>query len=99
MRRYKVMDVIIRELHDFRIMQQRTVKTPSPHSRGRIVRLFLDRGYGLIETESHRDVYFHAHAVHGLPFEQLRVGMPVDLDIEAGHAGPQATRVTPHNIT
>jgi hypothetical protein len=27
------------------------------------------------------------------------VGMSVDLDIEAGHAGPQATRVTPHNIT
>jgi cold shock CspA family protein len=43
--------------------------------------------------------YFHAHAVHDLPFAQLRVGMSVDLDVEAGHAGPHATRVTPHNIT
>jgi ribosome-associated translation inhibitor RaiA/cold shock CspA family protein len=95
----QVMDVITRELHDFRSMRQRTVKTPGPRPRGRIVRLFPDRSYGFIETESHRDVYFHAHAVHGIPFEQLTVGMPVDLDIEAGHAGPQATRVTPHNIT
>jgi cold shock CspA family protein len=96
---YQVMDVITRELHDFRSMRQRTVKTPGPRPRGRIVRLFPDRSYGFIETELHRDVYFHAHAVHGLPFEQLTVGMSVDLDIEAGHAGPQATRVTPHNIT
>lgn len=96
---YQVMDVITRELHDFRSMRQRTVKTPGPRPRGRIVRLFPDRSYGFIETESHRDVYFHAHAVHGIPFEQLTVGMSVDLDIEAGQAGPQATRVTPHNIT
>jgi cold shock CspA family protein/ribosome-associated translation inhibitor RaiA len=96
---YKVMDVITRALHDFRSMRQRTVKTPGPRPRGRIVRLFPDRGYGFIETESHRDVYFHAHAVHSLPFEQLSVGMLVDLYIEAGHAGPQATRVTPHKIT
>ena len=49
-----------------------------------------------IETEAHREVYFHANAVHGIPFEHLQVHMAVDLDIEAGHAGLQATRVTPH---
>lgn len=93
---YEVLDVMGRELHDVRVRRQRTVKTPAPHPRGRIVRLFPDRGYGFIETESHREVYFHAHAVHGIPFAQLEVGMPVELEIEAGHAGPQATRVTPH---
>jgi cold shock CspA family protein len=46
-------------------------------------------------TEAHREVYFHANAVHGIPFEHLQVNMAVDLDIEAGHAGLQATRVTP----
>jgi cold shock CspA family protein len=56
----------------------------------------LYEGYGFIETEAHREVYFHAHAVHGIPFEQLHVNMVVDLDIEAGHAGLQAIRVTPH---
>jgi cold shock CspA family protein/ribosome-associated translation inhibitor RaiA len=95
---YQVMEVITRALHDFRTIRQHAGKTPGPRPKGRIVRLFPDRGYGFIETESHREVYFHAHAVHGIPFEQLAVGMPVELDLEAGHAGPQATRVTPHNL-
>jgi cold shock CspA family protein/ribosome-associated translation inhibitor RaiA len=93
---HRVLEVVTRELHDFRVIRQRTVKTPGPRPRGRIVRLFPERGYGFIETESHREVYFHANAVHGLPFERLAVGMTVELDIEAGHAGPQASRVTPH---
>jgi cold shock CspA family protein/ribosome-associated translation inhibitor RaiA len=93
---YQALDVMGRELHDFRVMRQRTVKAPGPRPRGRIVRLFPERGYGFIETESHREVYFHAHSVHGLPFERLAVGMIVELDIEAGHAGPQASRVTLH---
>ena len=59
------------------------------------MRLFVDRGYGFIETDARREVYFHAHAVHGIPFEKLAVGMVVDLDIEAGKDGPQAARVIP----
>jgi len=27
-----------------------------------MVRLFVDRGYGFIETDARREVYFHAHA-------------------------------------
>ena len=92
----QALDVITHELHDFRVIRQRTVKTPGPRPRGRIVRLFPERAYGFIETESHREVYFHANSVHGLPFERLAVGMTVELDLEAGHAGPQASRVTLH---
>lgn len=93
---YEVLDVIERELHDFRTVRRGVVKEPGPRLHGRIVRVFPDEGYGFIETEAHREVYFHAHAVHSIPFEQLHVNMVVDLDIEAGHAGLQATRVTPH---
>jgi cold shock CspA family protein/ribosome-associated translation inhibitor RaiA len=93
---YAVLDVIERELHDFRTVRRGVVKEPGPRPHGRIVRVFPDEGYGFIETEAHREVYFHANAVHGIPFEQLHVNMVVDLDIEAGHAGLQATRVTPH---
>jgi cold shock CspA family protein/ribosome-associated translation inhibitor RaiA len=93
---YAVFDVIARELHDFRTVRRGVTKEPGPRPRGRIVRLFPEEGYGFIETEAHRDVYFHAHAVHGIPFAHLQVNMVVDLDIEAGHAGLQATRVTPH---
>jgi cold shock CspA family protein/ribosome-associated translation inhibitor RaiA len=93
---YEVHDVIERELHDFRTVRRGIVKAPGPRPHGRIVRMFPDESYGFIETEAHRDVYFHANAVHGIPFAQLHVNMVVDLDIEAGHAGLQATRVTPH---
>jgi len=93
---YEVLEVIERELHDFRTVRRGVVKEPGPRPRGRIVRVFPDEGYGFIETEAHREVYFHANAVHGIPFAQLSVNMVVDLDIEAGHAGLQATRVTPH---
>ena len=93
---YGVFDVIERELHNFRTLRRGVIKDPGPRPRGRIVRVFPDDGYGFIETEAHREVYFHANAVHGIPFEQLHVNMVVDLDIEEGHAGLQATRVTPH---
>jgi cold shock CspA family protein/ribosome-associated translation inhibitor RaiA len=93
---YEACDVMERELHDFRSLRRGVSKDSGPRVRGRIVRLFADRGYGFIATDTHREVYFHANAVHGMPFAQLQLDTVVDLDIEAGHQGPQATRVTPH---
>lgn len=95
---YQALDVLTRELREFRTARRGIVKGAGPLSRGRIVRLFPERDYGFIETESRREVYFHAHAVHGLPFAQLTVGMGVDLEIEAGHDGPQASQVRPHGV-
>ncbi len=95
---YQAFDVLTRELREFRTARRGIVKGAGLRPRGRIVRLFPERDYGFIETESHREVYFHAHAVHGLPFAQLVVGMGVDLEIEAGHDGPQAARVLPHVV-
>jgi ribosomal subunit interface protein len=92
---YAALEAIARQLREFREQRQGVIKEPNPRPRGRIVRLFSDRGYGSIETESQREVYFHANSVHGIPFEKLEVGMVVDLDIEAGEKGPQASRVTP----
>ena len=91
-----VLDAIVREVQDYRTQRRGVVKEPGPRPRGRIVRLFVDRGYGFIETDARREVYFHAHAVHGIPFEKLAVGMVVDLDLETGNKGPQAARVIPH---
>jgi len=93
---YAAFDVLERELQDFRTLRRGVSKAPGPRTRGRIVRLFPDRGYGFIATDTHRDVYFHASALHGMPFAKLQVDTVVDLDIEAAHQGPQATRVTPH---
>lgn len=93
---HAALEAMARELQDYRTQRRGVVKEPGPRPRGRIVRLFVDRGYGFIETDARREVCFHAHAVHGIPFEKLAVGMVVDLDIEAGNQGPQASRVTPH---
>ena len=93
---YVVLDAIAREVQDYRTQRRGVVKEPGPRPRGRIVRLFPERGYGFIETDGRREVYFHANAVQGVPFEKLAVGMVVDLDIEAGQKGPQAARVIPH---
>jgi ribosome-associated translation inhibitor RaiA/cold shock CspA family protein len=92
---YEAMEIITQDLRTFRTRRQYAVKTPGPRPRGRIVRLFPESGYGFIETESHREVYFHAHALHGIAFATLTVGMPVELEIEEGHAGLQASRVIP----
>ena len=89
------LETIERELKEFRDQRRRVVKEPGPRIRGRIVRIFRDRGYGFIETETYQEVYFHANSVHGIPFEQLEVGMAMDLGIEAGEKGLQASRVTP----
>jgi CspA family cold shock protein len=61
-----------------------------------VVRLFRDRRYGFVETETSQEVYFHANAVHGIPFAELEVGMAMDLEIETGEKGPQASQMTPH---
>jgi cold shock CspA family protein len=95
-----------REIEEFRDQRRGVVKEPGPRIRGRILRVFRDRGYGFAETESYQEVYFHANSVHGIAFETLEVGMVevgmvevgmvMDLEIKAGEKGPQASRITPH---
>ncbi len=89
-------ETIERELKEFRNQRRSVVKEPGPRIRGRIARIFRDRGYGFIDTEVYQEVYFHAHAVHGIPFDDLEVGMAMEVEIEAGDNGPQASRITPH---
>jgi ribosomal subunit interface protein len=90
------LETIERELKEFRDQRRGVLKEPGPRIRGRIVRIFRDRSYGFAETETFQEVYFHANSVHGIRFEELEVGMPMDLEIEAGQKGPQASRMTPH---
>jgi ribosomal subunit interface protein len=90
------LETVERELKEFRDQRRGVIKEPGPRIRGRIIRLFRDRGYGFIETETHQEVYFHANSVHGIPFEDLEVGTAMELEIEAGQKGPQASRMTPY---
>jgi ribosomal subunit interface protein len=90
------LNTIERELKEFRDQRREVVKEPGPRIRGRIVRIFRDRGYGFAETETYEEVYFHANSVHGISFGELEVGMAMDMEIEAGEKGPQASWIAPH---
>jgi ribosomal subunit interface protein len=90
------LETVERELKGFRDRRRGVVKEPGPRIRGRIARVFQDRGYGFVETETSQEVYFHTNSVHGIPFEELEVGMAMELEIEAGQKGPQASWMTPH---
>jgi ribosomal subunit interface protein len=90
------LETIERELKEYRDQRRGVLKDPGPRIRGRIIRVFRERGYGFVETETYQEVYFHANSVHGIAFGELAVGMTMDLEIEPGQKGPQASRMTPH---
>jgi CspA family cold shock protein len=75
--------------------RRRVVKNPGPRPEGSIKRIFRDGGYGFIHYRPGRDVYFQRAALHGLRFEDLRPGTPVEFEIEDGDNGLQAPRVFP----
>jgi cold shock CspA family protein len=60
-----------------------------------IASLFTDRDYGFITTEEGEQVYFHRHALYELDFASLRLGLPVEMELEQGERGVQASRVFP----
>lgn len=66
-----------------------------PH--GVVSKLFLDRGYGFLQDENGREVYFHRNSVIGTRFDKLHVGAKVRFAEEDGDKGPQASSV--HVIT
>lgn len=67
--------------------------SPAPPHRGVVCKLFLEEDYGFILKEGGGEVYFHAHALQGLPFKELEDGMDVVFGLEEGENGPQATVV------
>jgi ribosomal subunit interface protein len=62
-----------------------------PH--GLVTKMFVDRGYGFIEGDDGREIYFHRNSVLGAPFEKLHVGAKVRFAEEDGDKGPQASTV------
>ena len=61
-------------------------------AEGTIKRL-TDRGFGFIETEDGKDMFFHMSSVEGTTFEQLQEGNRVSFEIGEGPKGPRAEKV------
>jgi ribosomal subunit interface protein len=86
-----------RKLEDYARRARGDTKAHEPESRGRIVRLFGDEGYGFIEKEADAtELYFHRFNVVHPEFEHLSIGDEVVFLEEAGAEGPQANRVRLH---
>lgn len=81
----RVLEEYARQLQDTRHRESPPV--------GVVSKLFVDRGYGFLETRDGHEVYFHKNSVLGKPFERLKVGTKVRFAEEDGDKGPQASTV------
>lgn len=88
-------DAVAIELRKYREKRAKTeVRVPPiPPHRGVVCKLFPKEGYGFILKEGGGEVYFHAHALQDLTFDQLEDGTEVVFGLEEGDKGPQATAV------
>lgn len=63
-------------------------------SEGTIKRI-TDKGFGFIQTDKGRDIFFHMSAVEGVSFNELREGQQVSFVEGTGPKGPRAENVRP----
>jgi cold shock protein len=63
-------------------------------ANGKIKRL-TDKGFGFIETETGKDMFFHKSGVEGVSYESLQVGQTVSFTEAHGAKGPKAESVKP----
>jgi CspA family cold shock protein len=63
-------------------------------AQGTIKRL-TDKGYGFIELENGKDIFFHLSNLDGVRFEELYEGQAVTFTEGQGRKGPQAENVKP----
>ena len=62
-------------------------------AKGMIRRLLEHRGFGLIQCEDGRKVFFHRSEVLQVPFSKLREGQVVEFAVQETPQGPKARRV------
>ena len=54
-----------------------------------------DKGYGFIAVDGGRDVFVHFSAIQADGYRTLEEGQRVELGIDQGERGPQASSVRP----
>jgi CspA family cold shock protein len=62
--------------------------------KGIIKRLIRGRGFGFIETEQGKDLFFHHSQLQGVNYDSLREGQRVEFEVGKGRNGrAQAIKV------
>jgi cold shock CspA family protein/ribosome-associated translation inhibitor RaiA len=82
-----------RQLQDQVKQLRGDIKVHQPQPLGRIARFDPNTGYGFIEAEDGREVYFHRNALIGRSPQNIRPGARVSFVEESGEKGPQASTV------
>lgn len=86
-------DAARRQLENYARQRRQEVKFHVEPPHGRISQLFMEEGYGKIETSDRREIYFHRNSILNGDFEKLEVGAEVSFAEEQGELGPQASSV------
>ena len=71
------------------------VKARAERDVGKVSKLFGRNGYGIIETNDGREIYFHRNSVAEGKFRGLKIGAQVRFVETEGEKGPQASTVVP----
>jgi cold shock CspA family protein len=82
-----------RRLQDYARRQEGAVKAKQAMQEAVVKELLPEQGYGFLETEDGRAVYFHQASVLDGHFPQLRIGTKVKFAEEPGEKGPQASTI------
>jgi cold shock CspA family protein/ribosome-associated translation inhibitor RaiA len=87
-------DAAKRALEDYVRRKRRDVKTIEKPPHGHVLQLVRDDGgFGFIQTDDGRKIYFNSRSVLHGQYDHLQVGMEVRFAEEAGEKGPQASTV------
>ena len=57
------------------------------------IRRLTDRGFGFINTEEEKDLFFHRNDLQGVAFESLTEGQEVEFEVERTDKGLNAKNV------
>lgn len=71
------------------------VKARTSRDMGQVRKLFGRSGYGIIETDDGREIYFHRNSVAEGKFREVKIGAHVRFVETDGEKGPQASTVVP----
>jgi cold shock CspA family protein len=82
-----------RQLQDYARRQKGAVKAKLEMQEAIVKEVLPTEGYGFLETDDGRAVYFHQASVLDGHFPELRIGTRVKFAEEQGDKGPQASTV------
>ena len=61
--------------------------------QGTIKKIVRDRGFGFIQADDGREIFFHRSSLQQLDFDTLKEGEKVEFDVERTGKGPRAINV------